>query len=453
MIDIPQKRIEFINKEAYRILGEMEDLPNPKPSTSILKGSAKEKDVLDWTDKVIDAPVRTSSIIITGEKVDWKECYKERCYGFNEELFKSFQKLIKTIEKDQTISSKISTEFLETICFDWFVNTYKNQQAKNDLSSHILEEINESIKEYIIHYPILYLDIEGFIDVGKTKLGYFTKEYLEKLERNFIKRNPSKKENNPYEYVRKELQGEVLIILKVKAEIQKAKQIALEECSLAIDVLKLCSITTDIPNYKLSFDIDSRTSQNLKNRVIHTIPAKPDEFIFSIYRIPKLYKIDKAEWKEMKQKQLRDFHEFLLNKGKYNSELKRLIVNSIRRYSAAISKDDLNQRIVELFTILESLLLKDENVPIVESLCKYGSKLVFKKIEDRKHFIKLTQKMYSIRSAYIHHGVNKKIDLGDLRQLQYITLMLMTQLIKRLEKYKTKLSILQEIDDEILKAY
>jgi hypothetical protein len=453
LITIPQKRIEYIDNEAFRIVGEMKDLPNPEPSTSELKGSAKEKGVVDWTDKLVDAPVRISSILITGEKADQIECYRGRCYGFDQELYKDFLKLVKTIEKDKAINSHISLEFLLENCFDWFAETYKNQRAKCNLSEYIIEKTRESINEYVFHYPVLYLEIGEHFTLGKTKIGYYTKEVLENLEQKFLSQNPDKKDDNPYEFIKKELLGEVLVSYKVNAEKEKAKQIAFEECSLAIDVLKLCSLTTEFPDYRLSFDIDSRTTENLKNSVIYTEASNPYAFAFNLYRLPNEYKIDQNEWNSMLQKQLADFHNFLLCKDKFDTELKRLIVNSIKMYAAAISKTNLNQRVVELFTILESLLLKDDNVPIIESVCNYCSKLVFQKIEDRKYLISLLKKMYGIRSAMVHHALRKEIEMNDLKRLQLTVVMLVIQLIKRLEKYKTKVSILQEIDDEILKAY
>ena len=73
---------------------------------------------------------------------------------------------------------------------------------------------------------------------------------------------------NPYEDMRKEYQGHVFVSYEVNAEIEKAKSIALEECSLAVDILKMCSDTTDIPQLKLSFDIDNRTRENIKNQIL-----------------------------------------------------------------------------------------------------------------------------------------------------------------------------------------
>ena len=434
-------------------MSEMKDLPFPKYSNSTLKGSMKEKGFKDWTDKIIDGPMRMSSTLITGEKISWKECYEERCYGFDEALYPDFLKLVKTIEKDKSVNSLVSLDFLLKKCFNWFVDTYKNQRAKSNLSDFILLEIRDSIKEYVIQFPVLYLDIEKFIDVGKTRIAYYTQEFLEQLEKKFLNKNPNRKNNNPYEAIKKEFQGEVIISYRVKAEKGKAKQIAYEECSLAIDTLKLCSITTDVPNYRLSFNIDSRTTENLANKIIYVESSKPDEFILDAFTIPNDYKIDEKEFNLILQRRLNNFHIFLLNKDKFDTELKRIIVNSIKKYASAISNIDLNQRIVDLFTILESLLLKDENVAIIESVCKYCSKLVFKKIEDRKYSISLLKKMYSIRSAMVHHANRKEFEMDELRKLQVIVLLLFTELIKRLETHETKNSILQEIDDEILKAY
>ncbi len=453
LIKLPEKRVEYLNKESLRIVSEMKELPLPKNKPSIIKGSAKEKKVDDWTHKVVDAPVRTSNVLITGERVDWKECYEGKCYGFDKVLYPEFLKLVKTVEREKTINSIVSHKFLLSKSFDWFVKAYKDKEYSINYTDFIVNEIENSVQEYLIQFPVLYLEIEGNINIGKTKIGYYTKENLEQLEKQYLFRYPDRKDDNTYKVIKKHLQGEVFIAYVVKAEKRKAKQIAFEECSLAIDALKLCSITTEIPNYKISFDIDSRTKENLSNKVIYSEISKPDALIFDFFRKPNEYKIDKKEWQLMQRRQLKDFHEFLLKKDEISSELSRLIVNSIKKYASAISNFNLHQRVVDLFTIMESLLLKDDNSPIIDSLCKYGSKLVFKKIEDRKYAITLLKKMYSIRSAMVHHAKRKEIDLIELKRLQLIVIILLTQLIKKLDTHSTKNSILLEIDEQILKAY
>jgi hypothetical protein len=61
--------------------------------------------------------------------------------------------------------------------------------------------------------------------------------------------------------------------------------------------------------------------------------------------------------------------------------------------------------------------------------------------------------MYSIRSSLIHHGNRKDFKMDNLRQLQICLFMLITTLINKSHRFKTKQDILSEIDEAINQAY
>lgn len=446
------KKREHIDREAFRILELLEETLEGKEKPNFDKGSLGHQIATDWTDKVVDSPILISSNILS-RTVAIKECYKGKCIGYNETNYKEFQKLISAIYKERDVNSIISKEFIERKSFEWLLKTHKSKKAENIFSSYILDEMQNSIEELKVHYPMLYLDIGQPFQVGRVKFEFFTKEYFDSLAKQFRVKNPDKDEN-PYELMRKNYQGRVHATYVVRAEREKAKEIALEQCSLAVDVLKMCSETTDIPQAKLSFDIDSRTKENVKNEVILTNPNSTDEtFSINLYRLPSQHKIYDNEWKMMLQRQIADFHNFLLSLTIDTSELEQLIINGIKRYGNAISNSNLHQRVVELFTILESLMLIDKNSPIIESVCKYCSKLVFKQPNDRKGLIALLKTMYEVRSALIHHAKEIPFEIDDLRRLQYTVIMLLSNLIKKCDTHKTKQSLLQEIDEAILNAY
>ncbi|MFP3591946.1 hypothetical protein [Chryseobacterium sp. SIMBA_038] len=135
------------------------------------------------------------------------------------------------------------------------------------------------------------------------------------------------------------------------------------------------------------------------------------------------------------------------------TELDLTIVNSITLFAKALYQNNLNQRVVELFTQLESLVLSDSNEPILNSLTKYISKLVTKNIEERKFIISLLKEMYGIRSSYVHHAKQREINIQNLGKFQYYIHNLITVLIELSISHITKDTILKEIDDAILAAY
>jgi Apea-like HEPN len=151
---------------------------------------------------------------------------------------------------------------------------------------------------------------------------------------------------------------------------------------------------------------------------------------------------------------LTEFGDFVLHtEGKELSELENIIITGIISFSKAISNPDLHQRIVEIFSIFEFLLLKDEDQPIIESVTRYCSKLTSKSVEERKEIISLLKELYKVRSGMIHHAKRKKINNNKLTLFQVTLLVLLRKLINKSKTHKTKLSLIDEIDLEILKAY
>lgn len=444
---------EFIDKESFRILELFDVTEEEKSNLQFVEGSQKHKIIPIETLKLDDRPVINSIANFNLQTVSIQECYKGKCIGLNELNYKVFQKFVNTILQEKDLNKLVSKEFIERKSLHWLLKTFREKRAESNFSAYILDEILNSIEEVKVHYSLLYLDIERPFKIGNVQFEFFTPEYFDSLIEEY-KINHNENEENPYVKLRSKYQGNVYATFVVKAEINKAKEIALEECSLAVDILKICSDTTDFPELKLSFDIDCRTNEKDQSELIITKPDRPARtFSIELYRIPMSYKIGEQEWNRMKKRQLDVFNNFLLGLEKDKTELQQLVINGIRRFGNAISNINLYQRIVELFTILESLLLIDANSQIIESVCKYSSKLVFKKSTDRLDLIKLLKKLYKVRSAIMHHATETKFELDELRKLQIVVRALLVNIIAKTTTHKTKYSLLHEIDEAILTAY
>lgn len=447
------RKKEYIDKEIFKILDLFEETKEMVDKQNI-KGSSAHQMPLDLSDKFVDSPYITRSVILElNQTTAIKECYKGKCVGLNEANYKKFQNFIDTLYKERSVCNKVSKNFIENKSIEWLLRTHKTKKVDVNFSGFLIDTIQESIEEVKVHYPLLHLDIGKPFYIGKVKFEYFTKEYFDELIAQFKLKNVDAKEN-PFEQMREKYQGRVYATYTLKAELEKAQEIAFEECCLAVDILKMCSETTDIPNLKLSFDIDSRVKEKTTSENIVMNPSKVIEtFSIHLNRIPNQHKIHENEWNRILGRQLNDFHNFLLTLSEAPSELERLIINGIKRYGNAISNPNMHQRIVELFTILESLLLTSKNSPIIETVCKYCSKLIFKKVKDRKELITLLKSMYELRSDLVHHAKESPFEIDNLRKLQYCVIMLLSTLIKKMQEHKTKNSLLGEIDDAILAAY
>lgn len=444
------KKIEHLNKKAIEIIDLLEETVEEKGKSKDT-GSLAEKKVVDWTDKLVDSPYKISTTFLD-EKIEVKECYKGKCIGFNEENYIVYKKFIESLANDSSLSNIVSLNFILENAFDWFVQVYRDKKINFSFCDYIIETIEKAIENFKIYFPIANLDIGKYFNVGNVSFEFFTKEKFSELENRYKNLNPDDKEN-PYVFFRNKYQGVVFATYKVRAEKEKAKELALKECALAIDVIKICSDTTYHPKAKLSFEMEIRAKELLDSSIIFQKADSEAEFTMDLIRIPSHHKIYEKEWHQLNLRKLGIFHNFLCSLKSERTELEQLIINGISRYGLAISNPNLYQRIVELFTIMESLLLKDKSSPIIDSVCTYCSKLIAKNTNHRKEIIQLLKRMYNVRSDLIHHGKESSIEMKELGLLQVIVVNLLISLINRKEKYKDKHSILDEIDDAILGAY
>lgn len=407
-----EKKQDYIDAEGFRLLAFIEDkIIQPKNKTnSISSGSIHQQIAVDLTDKMVDSPHYESEQDFSGI-ISKREVYQNRSVGLDSSNYIKLKKLVKTIVDEKSIKYKISKECVEEKTFQWLVKTFKAQKANKTLSTFLLDEFSSELKHLRIRFPIVNLNIHKPFEIGKAKFDYFTAEYFDKL---VVFHGEKGLDSNPdkFLHLRKKFQGKVFVCYDIVAEKKRGEEIALEYCSLAVDILKMCSDTLDMPFLKLGFDIDSRVRFASQSEVIFSSANNElDELNITFYGPGNRYQIGEQQWRFVLQRGLDSFHTFLQSLADEPTELETLILNSIKRFGNAISTESLHQRIVELFTILESLLLLNTNTPIIESVCRYCSKLVFKTVDDRKQSIELLKSMYDVRSKLIHHGKEEDFEL------------------------------------------
>lgn len=259
--------MEYLNNHIIKYINECQDkivnlikpieFERPKPQTE-LKGNQALVGAIDWTDKIVDAPMRMSRTTYDGEIVSITESYKNKNYGFDEKDFKEVTKLAKNIYKPNSVNLFISYNTILNSILDWAFKKYKNKRLKQTLSKFLLDKLTESIKPFNVHFPILFLDIDNALRIGKVHIRYFTKEHLNAIKENFNKNHPDK--NDSADALVEYLKGKVFAVVGIKAESQKAKEVAYNECLLAIDCMRICSPIMGYPKMISDFDLEKNSS-------------------------------------------------------------------------------------------------------------------------------------------------------------------------------------------------
>lgn len=431
---------EYLDREAFRLIEFIcEKEEAIKQESAELKGSLGEMNTIDISAQIIGPSTSSTCDVFDQEIEKWKK-FNNTLIGFNKVNYTYYKKFIDCILKDKTISTLVSYSFIDKYTFDWFVKSYKEKKCVCDFTTYIMELINDSIKEWETKFLLLYINIEKPIKIGSVEINYFPKDCFSFLENS---------DANALKILREKYVGRVYAKCVVRAEKEKAIEIGRELCLQAIDVLKICSPTLRFPQLEINFDIDMRAKMVQSSEIFISFPNSEEVTITQINNvIPFL--VGNHEFEIMKINNLEVYNNFLLsNSGRTSTELESLLFNSIRRFGNAISNENKHQRVVELFTIMESLLLPNTNSPIIDSLTKYCPKIITKNVTDRNHITDLIKNMYGIRSGLIHHAKENKLSMKDLSNLQLIVNSLICNLIVKTNNYQEKKDILNEIDEAI----
>lgn len=443
---INDHKIDYLNKEALELvelLTIIKHEPEPEPSQETHKGSLGEQESIITLHNV------TNFIQRQGYQI--RQFIGNKSIGFDEENGKRFQMLVSNIHKEKEINCVVSRDFIDSKVWMWLAKSKSKETIQSDLLTYLQLEIQSSIKQFRIYFPVVYLSIEIPFQIGDVEFGFFTSRYFDKYIHEHNKLKPN--EPNIYIDMKRDYQGMVYVAVTVMAELGKAKEIALQKCSFSMDILKICSNTLDYPFVEMVFDIDNRLNKNPQSEILVESQNFTDGLIRNLRRPSVPYSLDKVQFQYIKERHLDVFHNFILQLSSDPSELQRLISQGIRQFANALSNSNLFRRIAELYTILESLLLLNEDSPIIDTVSKYASRLVAKEREARKIVIKLLREMYNVRSAWIHHAKERKFQMDDLKKLQRIVHTILINLIVKTRTHSTKRSLLEEIDDAILGAY
>jgi hypothetical protein len=449
MITLQQKLKEYIENKSIELLSliyhkKVDTLTTPKtvPETS---GYSKHKNVIDLGEIV-------GSMDFTVETLDEKTAKRIRKYndedvGYEEKGFLEIYKLVNSILKDNNVAATISEKFLVHTIFEWLVATYRKEIDNISLSDFIIRECIKCIEEVKIYIPILNLESDKDFVIGNVHFQYLSEDYIRILSKSVVE-----EKRNDYISAMLMYKGQLMGACIVKAEQDKAIELACKYTAFSIDILRMASPTIEMPSFRIYYDVDFRNIHQTKNDIIVQPIKEAHNFTNQFRRRSRPFEIIQRVWEYMDEHQLGLLSNFSLQTLYNQTELEQLIRNGIKNFSSAIANHDYHERITKVFTVLESLLLPNDSSPIIDSVCKYLPKLITKNSSDREKIVSVVKEMYAVRSAMIHHAKKKDFDIENLAIIQKCTKALIIRFIELSRSKQTKSEILKEIDDAINRA-
>lgn len=353
-------------------------------------------------------------------------------------------KMIGNLLKDQKVKQTISEDFIFSVFIEWIVTLFRDQACKLLLSEALLKAFHLFTREYFIHFPLLYLQtIYGFT-IGHCDFIYISKEDItQKAEELTMGKQEF------YKASMNMMLNHSLVKYRITAEKQQAIARAAEECSLSVSVLKILFASYKSAEAPVIFDLDFKNIHQASQKVMVQAVADPADIDIDHRDSHHTVDISARTLVDLEQLGLSAFHHFLLDNSTTGEELKQLISIAIRKYAEAVSYPVAVERVSKVFTTLESLLLINNDVPIIESLVKYLPKIITTDVQKRTEIIKAVKALYGVRSSYVHHAKQPSFEIADLKLLYDCTRQLILILIQKAASGKTKADILKEVDERI----
>lgn len=413
-----------------------------------LKGSEAEIYTLDWSDKFINPNegLCRNVNILTKEYSDIFFIKNGERIGFEGEEYQTLVKLSNSIYKTSEINKRVTNKFVETELFSWILNVHLNSKITIEFCDFLEDQVKEVCDTWTVAFKVLYLRIPCKITIGDTWIDYTIKDQIEEY---IIQKGET--DPKEIEAIRNNYGNTVYTACKVEnCSRERAVELAYEKCALSIDILKCFSPTVSFPKIPLQFDIDSRTKKNEKNltfvfketffnnMTLNLTPSAGAAFDFPQELITPI-----------------QFHIFqTLNKSSIiSNELKEVVRMNIKKFGAALSNENLYERIVLLSSIWDSIFVKNENEPVQYTITQYGPKIISNSVNDRKQIKKIIKKMYACRSAYLHRANESEFENKELANFQLFTLQMLSALAHLSFFYMSTANVIELIDEELENAF
>lgn len=432
------KKVKFdLDKYAISLVQKVVSLTMNKSINEkvCLKGSLGEKNLYQ-----MQKPIRNhdSFKIEKSSKGVFAIFEDKTMIGFLEENLLSFEKLVEKAYSKYT--DKITLDKFEMICFKWIVTSKKEvdtiHRISTDFSTALETNVFSILKDYKVSYKILNIEISKNFELSDVLFWFVPKNYFSNQQD-----------------LNEQFKGNVFVSTVIKGvEISKAKELAYEKCCYAVDVFKTLYNSFIHPHEPVFFEIDNRCKYH-QNGISLTEEIGVNFPCIGLINNIKNGRLEDEciDWitspeRHLLVKTVEDIYDT-------HNELNNLVRDSVKRFSEALSSEQLHMKIVSLMTIWVSLLLPNEKSPIKHTLLKYGPKLIHDSIIERRELSKLINKFYGIRSDFIHHSKQTKINPDDTFEIQKQTLNLIIVMLNASLKFQTKKELLDLIDLEMEKSF
>jgi hypothetical protein len=243
MRNIDAEAFSFVQKIAHPVL-ENHQLDNTDIPAEGMIGAGTEEianlgEVQDFVfyqvDPISDLPINYFATV------------NEEKWGLNQKEHVEFSELIEFIMNTDSFAGRSDFKFLLEQGCKWLLNTFQRGYAAQGLGAYLLDRISEETKLYRFSFKMDALQIEEQFEIGNTRFFIFTRNNVKEYYDEMRTKHPNSQKEDTLEM----MVGEFAAVT-YRSTYDHAKQLALRDAELSVDVLKsFCLLHSIYKQYAL----------------------------------------------------------------------------------------------------------------------------------------------------------------------------------------------------------
>jgi hypothetical protein len=198
-------------------------------------------------------------------------------------------------------------------------------------------------------------------------------------------------------------------------------------------------------NYKLTTNIFEFGHGVVREKEFFLKDLKTDQMAMTHQRLDNIWvKLDNFEIDYVDQGKLKLINELLVDHN--SNDYKKNLWDALRIYSKHSLRHDLFDKLLYILVALETMLLRNNTEPIQQNVAERLAFLIGRDLAERQNILKTIRGIYSSRSEFIHHGTDVKENAQLFFDFMQLAWRCFTTLIMAMDKYHTKLKLLDDLD-------
>ncbi|MGL1890000.1 MAG: HEPN domain-containing protein [Spirochaetaceae bacterium] len=431
LIHISQK-IEVIKMEPI----DNNPKPKPKPKTNdcYVSGVITAKDIQS---------LKISYSDYLGNEIGFYFIFDNCKYQL---LRDSFNDLINILLKlNNEIEYKLlSIKYLTEIYKDWIEISIRTNSNETYLE-YLNNLFEKEIKEYTIIVPIHNMFTESNFKLGNIQIYNMSPTIIDK----WFSESDKSDENilNHIEKFKKDHQGYIAAAYSVKAEKNKAMEMAYDKINDAFMVLRIFSMSNLKITVKSYIDLNSWKLSEVNHTLI--IDKNTQELVSNKTSIVNNVNVDPIANETihyLTNSSLSSFSDLIRieNKNNYQSKL----YDSLQIYSKHTIQKEIYDKLLYVLVSLESLIIKNETEPLTQNISERIAFIVGNTADERVKIVKLIKKIYGLRSRYVHHGKQPIDQMEVLDEFLHVVWVFYTILVQNINRFETINDFLEVIENK-----